>query len=486
MIKNERQHNIAKSQLKKFADAIEQFDQKIKSKKIHPLLIKAQKQSLQSQHSDIQEQINYYDNLRKSKTPILELSSFEEIPITLIKARIALGLSQKDLAERIGLKEQQIQRYEFTEYSTASIAKVKEIIKALDIEVKNSRSSDTIVVKDFFNQLKTIGIEKEFIVKRVLPSKLISYFENQKDTIPNYIGYKAASHVGRVFNLDTEKIFNNQSLQLDTSSIEYVQFKKPKNTSEPKLRAYTLYAHYLANLLLQATEHLPRKPLPTNPYDVHKAIISSYGSINLENIVRYVWDLGIPILTLEDPGSFHGVSFYINERNVIVLKQNTTSTSRWMFDLLHEFWHASNDPKIRPLHEMEKNRFKHEAKNSDEDIANKFAAAALLGRDPNELIDICVKKAKHHVPRLKATIHLVAKRENVSVSALANCVAFRYAKEGNHDLWGIAANLQDSEDNPRKIIRNVLFENINFSSLAEADLELLKQSITYEKELVNE
>ena len=33
-----------------------------------------------------------------------------------MRARIALGYTQKKLAERVGLKEQQIQRYEETEY----------------------------------------------------------------------------------------------------------------------------------------------------------------------------------------------------------------------------------------------------------------------------------------------------------------------------------------------------------------------------------
>ena len=33
------------------------------------------------------------------------------LPIELIRARIAKGLTQKDLARKLGLKEQQIQRY---------------------------------------------------------------------------------------------------------------------------------------------------------------------------------------------------------------------------------------------------------------------------------------------------------------------------------------------------------------------------------------
>ncbi len=54
----------------------------------------------------------------------------------MIRARIARGLTQKDLAKRLGIKEQQIQRYEETDYASASMARVNQVIKALDIEVK--------------------------------------------------------------------------------------------------------------------------------------------------------------------------------------------------------------------------------------------------------------------------------------------------------------------------------------------------------------
>ena len=45
----------------------------------------------------------------------------------LIRAGIARGLSQKSLASRLGLKEQQIQRYEASEYASASLARIRSV-----------------------------------------------------------------------------------------------------------------------------------------------------------------------------------------------------------------------------------------------------------------------------------------------------------------------------------------------------------------------
>ena len=53
------------------------------------------------------------------------------VPQDLIHARIASGLSQKELAERLGMPEQQIQRYEATDYESVSFARIMEIVEAL-------------------------------------------------------------------------------------------------------------------------------------------------------------------------------------------------------------------------------------------------------------------------------------------------------------------------------------------------------------------
>ena len=75
-----------------------------------------------------------YESLKAGNFQLDELNVVAELPAVLIKARIAQGLSQKDLAERLSLKEQQIQRYEATDYATASLARIMEVVEALGVE----------------------------------------------------------------------------------------------------------------------------------------------------------------------------------------------------------------------------------------------------------------------------------------------------------------------------------------------------------------
>jgi len=59
-----------------------------------------------------------------------------DLPEALIRARIAAGLTQKELAARLGLKEQQIQRYEATRYAGVSLDRVQAVAEALGVKIR--------------------------------------------------------------------------------------------------------------------------------------------------------------------------------------------------------------------------------------------------------------------------------------------------------------------------------------------------------------
>lgn len=76
-----------------------------------------------------------YETLRTAGGMSLELSSLQDLGRALIKARIARGWTQERLAKALGMPKQQIQRYEATEYGSASLRRLLEVSEALDISV---------------------------------------------------------------------------------------------------------------------------------------------------------------------------------------------------------------------------------------------------------------------------------------------------------------------------------------------------------------
>jgi ribosome-binding protein aMBF1 (putative translation factor) len=136
MIQNARQYRIAKAQAQKFARALEEFDSRRSAHPgVHPRLIKAQREAMVSQLETLNEDVREYERLRASRRRHVDPQTLADLPQALIRARIARGLSQRELAERLGLKEQQIQRYEATGYATASLKRVIEVARALTANV---------------------------------------------------------------------------------------------------------------------------------------------------------------------------------------------------------------------------------------------------------------------------------------------------------------------------------------------------------------
>lgn len=85
--------------------------------------------------SDLREEIAEYEQLRSGATTTIEATSLPELADALIKARIARGWTQAELAARLGVAEQQVQRDEAARYSGAALARLGQIADALDIDV---------------------------------------------------------------------------------------------------------------------------------------------------------------------------------------------------------------------------------------------------------------------------------------------------------------------------------------------------------------
>ena len=481
MIKNERQYRITKAQAERFSQALRilmaDTDDHLE---FHPRLRKLKEEAIRSQLCDLEADIREYEALKEGSFAFEKLESISQLPKLLIRARIASGLTQRELAGRLGLKEQQIQRYEASDYASASLRRIREVVSALGIELDDSflGHEGNVSLEAILERVSAIGLAPEFICKRLLPRKgWHSTLDGRIQIGDNARVRTAVETLARVFRWSLRDILDGEELALK-SAVEGVRFKRTANANPQRVNAYTVYAHYLALLSIQACSDSPLRAIPTDPMKVRAAIGMSYGSLSLAAIVNYLWDLGAVVLPLDDPGAFHGACFRENGRNVIVLKQKTSSCSRWAFDCLHEFWHAGQEPEMLERTVLENHDTLSSSHGRNEEIrANRFAAAVLLEGKGQVLAEKCLAEAHGDLKHLKNAVRKVATREDVPVDSLANYLAFRLAYEQGVNWWGVANSLQETND-PCKIVRNVFFERADFSKLAEPDRELLAQALT--------
>jgi ribosome-binding protein aMBF1 (putative translation factor) len=133
VIKNEKQYRITKAQVRRFEAALAELAGQQRLSNVAPRLWEAQRQAAQSQMEELREQVAAYERLHVGQSKEVLLEGVEDLPKALIRARIAAGMTQEGLARRLGLKAQQVQRYEATEYESASFARILKVFQALGL-----------------------------------------------------------------------------------------------------------------------------------------------------------------------------------------------------------------------------------------------------------------------------------------------------------------------------------------------------------------
>jgi HTH-type transcriptional regulator / antitoxin HigA len=132
VITNEVQYRATKAHLDRFDEAAANIEARAgKRTKLELLELDA----IRSQSDDLRAELDDYDQLRSGEQSTFDAASLEELSTVLVRARIARGWTQRQLAEALGMAEQQIQRYEANDYRSTSLARLCDIANALGITV---------------------------------------------------------------------------------------------------------------------------------------------------------------------------------------------------------------------------------------------------------------------------------------------------------------------------------------------------------------
>lgn len=136
MIGNEKEYRSTKLALAGFEEALMKYDV-LESIKVgvDPMIARAQQSSYERQAKELREQINAYEELRDGNVREIEIRGFSEIGRVLVEARVAKGLTQRELANLAGLQEQQIQKYEKEQYGSANIKRIAHIASTIGAEI---------------------------------------------------------------------------------------------------------------------------------------------------------------------------------------------------------------------------------------------------------------------------------------------------------------------------------------------------------------
>ena len=130
MLKNEKQYNSAKAKLMKWLNAQEQLKNGA-SKELPDWVAAEHNFGVEQEIKQLEAEIQEYEDTLAGQKQLPDPSLIQQIPALLISWRIARHWTQRDLAERVQMHENQIQKYESENYACASLQTIAKIAEAL-------------------------------------------------------------------------------------------------------------------------------------------------------------------------------------------------------------------------------------------------------------------------------------------------------------------------------------------------------------------
>jgi HTH-type transcriptional regulator / antitoxin HigA len=321
MITNEKQYKSAKAQVENFQNSLKNFSVSIAAeKKLSNKLLELSKIALQEQLKDIAEEIREYEDLKEGRIVITEISNLSELPKTLIKARIANGLTQAELASRLNLKMQQIQRYEADEYSSASLKTLLRIASEVNLAV----SADV--------QIKSFD-DPQLVNAKNYPFKQMF----QRGWFGNFVG-TLNDAIKDSENL-IEGLFENAGFKGVQPALNRQLIRSNSQPNEFALKAW--YARVLIKAKDQRIDKSFDKNLLTSDWIGNLAKLSQEDD-GLKKVPKYLKDVGIhfiiePVL---DGTLLDGAALLLDKQfPIIALTLRYDRLDNFWFVLFHEIAH---------------------------------------------------------------------------------------------------------------------------------------------------
>ena len=142
MITNEVQYRATRGHLTRFEEATANLESRLATVP-QSRRLRLELDAVRAQAADLRAELSEYESLKSGRVSSFEASSLPELATLLVKARIARGWTQRHLADALGVAEQQVQRYESTDYRSASLARICDVAAALGVTV-----SERVVLGD--------------------------------------------------------------------------------------------------------------------------------------------------------------------------------------------------------------------------------------------------------------------------------------------------------------------------------------------------
>ena len=150
MIRSDSEYQSALKRLDEDRDFGRQQKAALEAKGYTPEQVERGMDAILSYHAQLAEEVHWYESVRRRE--IAPLANLTQIGRLLIGLRIANGLSQRELAERLCVSEAQVSRDERNEYHGVTMERAQRVLDALG-ETLNSSVAGADTVKEYADEM---------------------------------------------------------------------------------------------------------------------------------------------------------------------------------------------------------------------------------------------------------------------------------------------------------------------------------------------
>ena len=140
MIKTENEYKEAKKRLQEEFKKLKDHESKMKSAGLNSEHVKLAIDPLRTFALQLKEEVDEYEKLMRGQFDPLQ--NLHGLGRALVALRIHKGLTQTELAEKLGVSLPQVSRDERNEYHGASLEKIQKVLDALNVKLETKVDLD--------------------------------------------------------------------------------------------------------------------------------------------------------------------------------------------------------------------------------------------------------------------------------------------------------------------------------------------------------
>jgi hypothetical protein len=142
MIRNEAEYQEASKRLVEELRRLDEHLSRLKEAGLGEIEIQRVIDPLESFHLQLKEEVEAYERLKRGEFE--EVENLRGVGHLLITLRIAQGISQRDLARRLGAHETHVSRDERNEYFGITLERAAKILDALNVRLRTQVAIDPL------------------------------------------------------------------------------------------------------------------------------------------------------------------------------------------------------------------------------------------------------------------------------------------------------------------------------------------------------